>query len=345
MELVNATEFSAGFVNTVISEDDLMAAVVCKPAFRIEGESLVPDLSDPWPIGPKPVATDFGEIDGELPFIKGGVDFLYLGSVHAPDGRAIDPLDVMFQVGTGFRRWIRVFGDRSWQRVNGSLVPTDPLPFTSMPLRYERAFGGECEVEAGIMPWPTNPVGTGFYMLEWQAEGNPLPNIEDPDQGIRSWEDRPDPIGSGPYPLKWGLRQVNGVEIDDSDPEHPRISRILPTYFNNAHPSFIVPDPVEPGATVTISHARMEGPLSFKLPELELHAHVQLEHRHWLFPMHLDQIVVMGDEARVLLSYRVCFTYKIVPLERRAVTIHEGARPGELPRGYPINFNVTAPWA
>ncbi len=347
MELFNRTAWGAGLVNTVVSEEDLLAAVVCKPVFRLHGSTLIPDDSDPWPVGPKPVETPHGELDGEMPFLRGGVDVIYLGSVHAPVGRPVRWLDVQIQAGPSFRRTIRVFGDRVWTQSGDGLVATEPVPFASMPLTWDRAFGGEAEVESGMLPWQENPEGCGFYMFDWQAEGSPLPNLENPAEPIRRWTDRPSPVGTGPYRLQWSLRQVNGMELAEDDPVRP-VRSIRPTLFNNAHPDLIVAAPLRGGDLVSIGCARPGGDLAFQLPDLEFHVHVQLEHKHCLFPLHLDQIIVFGDEGegeRVLLSYRVCFRYRVVATERRATTLREGPAPDSLPRSYPIRFDRTEPWA
>lgn len=263
-----------------------------------------------------------------------------------PGGRPVPWLDVDIQVGRSFQRTLRVFGDRHWVRQGEDLVPSEPVPFERMSLGWDRAFGGQAEVEAGMLPWGDNPHGTGFYMFDWQAEGQPLPNLEDPYEPIRTWTDRPRAVGTGPYPVRWGLRQRNGVEIDEDNPAAP-IRSLRRTLFNNAHPDFIVPDAVRPGDTIRVAHGRPGGDLVLSMPELRLHAHVQLEHKHWLFPLHLDQIVVMtGDDGdvRLLLAHRVCFRYRIVAEERRAVSLREGRVPDTLPTSYPVDFARMEPW-
>lgn len=339
MELLNPTPHGAGFFNTVVSKTGLLGAVVVKPTFRIEADELVPDTGEPWPVTNEPVETEHGTFDGELPFIRRGVDFIFLGDVHAPGGQAVQWLDVDIGVGSTFRRTLRVFGNRRWIRNGDGLVASGPEPFVTMPLAYSRAFGGTCEVETGVMEWPANPEGTGFYTEEWQAADQPLPNLEDPAAPIRSWQDRPDPVGTAPYPIKWSLRAINAIEMDESHPDGPRIKRILPTYFNNAHPRMIVTAPVEAGDEVRVSHARPEGEIRFLLPDTRMHVHVQLGDRNFVFPMHLEQITVIAEEKRVMCSLRTCFRYDVVPLERRVATIHDGPAPDSVPESYPHDLD------
>lgn len=88
-----------------------------------------------------------------------------------------------------------VIGDRFWRRG----VPTDPEPFTEMPIVWERAFGGP-----GFAP---NPVGKGVRPIETDAgEVHPLPNIELPSARVVSPGDRPAPAGFGAIDLMWPQR-------------------------------------------------------------------------------------------------------------------------------------------
>ena len=184
MELINKTAYNAGFFNTVVSDDGLLAAVVCKPTFRIEGTSLVPTPEEPWPVGNEPVETEFGVFDGEPPFVRRGCDFIFVGNAYAPVGRPTSEFDVDITVGENFHRRLRIFGDRHWVKNGEKLQATPPQPLNEIPLSYKNSFGGICECETGEMKWSANHDGKGFYIEEWQAEGEPLPNIEDPDHLI-----------------------------------------------------------------------------------------------------------------------------------------------------------------
>src|SRR5256885_5641452 len=70
---------------------------------------------------------------------KIGTDVALVGSAHAPRGRAVTEMLCAVSV-AGRRKVVRVVGDRTWRgAVAGA---TSPVPFVSMPLVYERAFGG-----------------------------------------------------------------------------------------------------------------------------------------------------------------------------------------------------------
>ncbi len=340
MEFLNNTPYNAGFFNTVVSEDGLLASVVCKPTFRIDGDTLAPAPDAQWPVGNRPVETEYGVFDGELPFIRRGCDFIYIGKAYAPGEHPVPEFDVEISVGSNFRRSLRIFGDRFWKRNGSKLEATRPRPLKEVAVSYKNAFGGVCECETGEMQWPANPEGKGFYIEEWQAEGQPLPNIEDPEHIIKAWDDKPDTIGTAPYPQTWGLRMMNALEVDNSDTSAPCIKRILPTYFNNAHPKFIITNPIKANDLVMISNGRPDGDLRFRLPGMAMHIHVQLGRRHFLFPLHLEQISIIEKKSMVFFSFRVCFRYRLVPLERRMTTLYAGEKPERFP-GHYIRTSVT----
>src|SRR5262249_10917528 len=87
---------------------------------------------------------------------KPKADVTLKGHAHALNGPAT-VLHATFRFGdkktNGFERSIAIIGDRTWQKSVVATAPSDPKPFTSMPLVYERAFGGPA--------FPGNPAGRG----------------------------------------------------------------------------------------------------------------------------------------------------------------------------------------
>lgn len=345
MELRNQTPYTAGFFNCVVSRDELLGAVIARATFRMEKGSLVLDHQNPFPVGSEPLKLPEGELDREVPFLRKGVDLMILGHAYAPNGKPVESLSMTIKVGEKFLRRILVIGDRVWEGDINHLKPSRPKPFLKIPLSYQRAYGGKSLGEAGLMAFPANGEGRGFYLTAEQALGNPLPNLEDPENPIQSWKDQPNPVGTGPYPASGSLRLMNSIELT-KDPtkeqiKHPsdiKIKRIKPEFFNNAHPSMIIYEPIQTGDVVEVSHLTPEGPFRFNLPDLSMHAHVQLENRHFLFPSHLESIVILGDERRVFFTSRIAFRYRIIPLERRVVTLYQGPPPSILPDHYVIQW-------
>jgi hypothetical protein len=68
-------------------------------------------------------------------------DVIVVGKAVAPHGRAVASLPVRLEV-QGAHKDALVTGERRWVRVPGGLTGSHPLPFTEMPLTFDRAFGG-----------------------------------------------------------------------------------------------------------------------------------------------------------------------------------------------------------
>jgi uncharacterized protein YjbI with pentapeptide repeats len=127
---------------------------------------------------------------------KPRADVMLLGTAHAPGGSTTGTM-VRFRFGhegNAFDRKIGVYGRRVWHKGLLGLSPTEPEPFTTMPLFYEGAFGGE--------NWSANPVGTGHA----PAANTELPNLEDPAHLVMSSKDSPPPACFGPISPYWKER-------------------------------------------------------------------------------------------------------------------------------------------
>ena len=150
--------------------------------------------------------------DADLVLTKRCTDILVVGHAHAPPGSAVTQLDCGFKVG-GLQKVLRVFGDRRW----GARGASDPEPFRKMPLVYERAYGGvDAKSETPERDWDwRNPVGTGYAVSARNAQGLRLPNIEDPKNLIKSWDDRPSPAGFGAIASHWQPRVGFGGTYDE----------------------------------------------------------------------------------------------------------------------------------
>ncbi|MRG96649.1 DUF2169 family type VI secretion system accessory protein [Polyangium spumosum] len=111
------------------------------------------------------------------------------GHCRAAGGVPLTECLVRFGVGA-WSKTLRVVGRRAWSDKLPGAVPSTPLGFTKMPLTWANAFGG--------VDFPDNPAGKGL--------GDELPNVEYPDQPIRSRGDRPAPAGFGPISVMWPAR-------------------------------------------------------------------------------------------------------------------------------------------
>lgn len=131
---------------------------------------------------------------------KPRADVTLTGHAHAVGGSS-PAMQVGFRFGDhrqGFDRVLYVFGERRWQKSVISLAPTEPLPFTTIPLVYERAFGGP--------RWEKNPVGTGYKAAAGPDGVARLPNVELPRELVKAPGDAPAPACFAPIPMLWKAR-------------------------------------------------------------------------------------------------------------------------------------------
>ena len=154
------------------------------------------------------VGEDCASFDQGLPKTCG--EFLLSGTAHSEV--PVADLGVMVRLGP-VKKLLHVFGDRFW---SGSRAST-PVPFTEMPITWERALGGPDDHR--------NYVGRGEVADE-QAEAVLLPNVELADDLVRGPKDRPAPAGFGPLigaglPRRKYLGTMDERWIDRRFPEMP----------------------------------------------------------------------------------------------------------------------------
>ena len=211
LEVVNRTPFKVGVYPGMDKDGYDYAAVVVKGTFDIGNHQELPVSQEQVPIAE--ADEHFGEpgvssvkYESDTCYTKKGTDVVLVGHAYAKGGSA-RVIEVKLKAGHLNKR-VRVFGDRMWCRALGAWRSTDPRPFDTMPLVYERAFGGEDKAH----PNPSkhgleqrNPVGTGFAVLgrKERLEELPLPNLEDPADLIGGWGDKPRPAGFGFIGRNW----------------------------------------------------------------------------------------------------------------------------------------------
>jgi len=132
-------------------------------------------------------------LDIGMPKPQGEV--IVYGSYYSPGGNSVSADEVRVEIGQVNKKLL-VFGDRYWRRL---LAPTEPEPFSEMPISYEFAFGGK--------DYARNPLGKGLDEVDVSGEMRlPMPNIEQEDHLLTSPDQRPDPAGLGPLDLMWEQR-------------------------------------------------------------------------------------------------------------------------------------------
>lgn len=319
MELDNRTPYPAHFYRTAISDDTFAASVLVRVTFDVGPDGIAPADAQPWITSRAPWKGPQGEMESDDVYTRGGCDVLLFGSARPADGKAARELDVGVTIGD-FARSVRVFGDRVWAGEIGSLKPSEPAPFDAIPLTLPFAFGGKAIWDELEVPHPDNPAGKGFYLEEDEARGQPLPNIEEPEQSVRKWDDRPEPVGLGVCPMRSGARVRRGATFDDEG----QLLKIDPTLFNAAFSGMIAAR-VEPDMRVVVTGMRAGPPLEITVPALSFVARLRFGDDVHDEPLEIDQIGIEVDEGRVFIAYRYAFRYVTTPGRARSCTVTQRA--------------------
>lgn len=146
-----------------------------------------------WPVVSEAIGSD-GVLDEAIE--KRGAEFLVAGNAWPEKPGQSTSCRVRVRLGT-IDKTLNVFGDRFFE---GDRI-TEPTEFESIPLRWERAFGGE--------GFARNPFGKGVRPVTdaFGRKSHPLPNIEHPEAMIGLPGQKTDPAGFGPIPSGWPQRQ------------------------------------------------------------------------------------------------------------------------------------------
>jgi hypothetical protein len=212
--------------------------------------------------------------DADLPHKKVATDVLLHGHARSPAGQPVTEMNVTLKV-ANINKTLRVIGDRVWENSIFGVRPSEPRPFSEMPITYERAFGGRDETsdDPKDHSWdPRNPVGTGFATRSSHRVGKPAPNIEDPAAPLGGWN-RARPAGFGPIPGHWTPR-VMYCGTYDAKWEEERLP-LLPDDFDErfyqcAPPDQQVPGFLHGGEFVELHNLTPAGMLRFRLPRVTL---------------------------------------------------------------------------
>ena len=224
---------------------------------------------------------------------KPRADVLLVGSAFAPEQTPVDALIARISV-EELDKSIGVIGDRRWSPGPDGLEPGAPVPFRSMPLRYERAARA-----------PDNPVG--FDLASAPALGElALPNLE-------AVDDAPDSghtLGFGPVSpsaiTRRALLQPDGLAWAMEGGKGP-IPRGFDFAFYNAAPRDQQIDLLRHSTTIVLEnlhreHARFVAKLPHVRPRTFLVSHdadVSLE-----IALRCDTLWIDTDRALMTLSWR-----------------------------------------
>jgi hypothetical protein len=291
---------------------------------------------------------------------KLGTDVVLNGHVHAPGGRPTQACWASFQVADRLKRlWVQ--GDRQARHVpDAPPVFTDPEPFDTLPLRYERAYGGTDVFSdaRGAFAYPRNPTGRGFVVANTPqaVDGLPLPNIEDPNDLITPerlittdyarWAEQPAPAGLGWTGKTWmGRCQWAGVMPGDraaeqqmrqayaqlvpADQREAYLANGLPTmdfrFFQGAAPGLAMPF-LRGDEWMRAENLSPEGELVFALPAERPAIGIDIGQGEQQPEVVLHTVMIHLDERQLDLVWRAAIPYPgrdwLPQMRRLAITVN-----------------------
>jgi hypothetical protein len=304
---------AGGFQHVLLPTNDPQGqpvlAVIAKRTYQIRsGDVCIPAgtqlplfSSDKFFDGGDPLITSC-EYETDFYPYKPRCDVVVNGFARTPDKRPVRSMRVEAYVGRQGKA-IQVFGDRHCRYAPGaSPLWTDPEPFTEIPLRYERAYGGvdvRSREDTGALIYPRNPIGKGYAVLNTAAavDGLPLPNLEDPRNlltretlvtgDLSRWQNQPLSQSFGWHGKSWfprcmyagvmpehlslyeQTREVSeGYVAPDQLEAFKRLKMPMMDFrFFNGAPVEMQMEALAGGEPVLIKGMRHTGDLSFPLPE------------------------------------------------------------------------------
>jgi uncharacterized protein YjbI with pentapeptide repeats len=234
-------------------------------------------------------------------FSKKRGEVLVTGKCFTPGGKPAAVSFVRVELG-GVNKRLAVLGDRRFKLS----VPTEPEPFTEMPVDWAHAYGGP--------GFDKNPLGKGFAPVDTEAgKVHALPNIELPGRLIVSPSDRPEPAGFSAYDLTWPQRfsKVGTYDQRWLETRFPGIAADMDLSFYNTAPpdqwieGYFKGDEAFVVENMHPARSRLEG----RLPGLACRAFIEQE-RPGAEPafreiaMRIDTVRLFPHRERAVLVYR-----------------------------------------
>lgn len=281
-----------------------------------------------------PVQPASYRLEPEGAFVKPATDVVLLG--HAcPQTAGAPETMVGLRVGD-IRKTVRVVGDRHWTKRAGSVTMSLPRPIEKIALVWERSFGGwdrsspdpkdhRCE--------PRNPVGVGFRN-QWSENETQvaLPNLEDPEDPIKHFDDRPRPAGFGFISADWQPRLQLAGTYDKAwlETRMPLLPADFDPRFRNAAPADqIVAGHLRGDEEIVVTNASLRGTLAFALPGKGVPPRFEVNLRTGgpqEFTPVLDTLIIDTDTHTVSTLWRIAIPVLDVPNDVVSVEIEWGRR-------------------
>ncbi|MBZ9973982.1 MULTISPECIES: DUF2169 domain-containing protein [unclassified Mesorhizobium] len=308
----NRTPFLAGtFVQANAEGNEIFLAVFSASFDVAQGATQFQPAVDQLPVS-------FGDIpfgnpacssvryEGEIAWVKPGVDVVLNGQAHAPRDRPVHEMQVGLKV-AGIRKVLNVTGDRLYD--TGAY--SKPYPFTRMPVIYERAFGGTDDKGRTD---PRNPLGVGFNHARSadKTVKTHAPNITYVSEPFLSVSDRPKPAAFGVIGRGWHPRLPLAGTYDQAwiDNQWPLPPTDFDPRYNLCAPADQQLPGLNDGEDVSVIGMTPDGRWNFRLPRVVAPIRLLFDDRAEDRVFQVDTVIIEPDLRRVTLKSRLAMVTK-----------------------------------
>lgn len=333
------------------ARDEHIFSVIVKRSYRINDNQLLSRCEEDAALRKTDSYYDDGDpewsvvqYENDLAPHKQSVDVVVVGSAHAGDGKTVQTMTVGAKVGKS-KKLLTIFGDRHCiYNASGNPSFSDPAPFSTMQIRYDRAYGGYDEKSDPAQPfyYPRNTNGCGVVMqnVRDSIDNLELPNIEDPDylltpdnliiEDPKKWPEKPLPQGFGWLQRNWYPRcALLGafpayVDVGYATPEESRgllpknhialaMQYKLPGFvsrFNNGASIGMTFKQLASDESIQLRGLTPSGKLDFKLPGETPKVSLDIGKGETELKAMLDTVSIYPDEQQVDMIWRATLTFE-----------------------------------
>ncbi len=201
MDFNNNTSFPSLVHRAAIGDDKIAMAVMCRVTYDVKESIATISKNQEWELYQDFWESEYGPMDKDDVYRRGGIDIMLFGSAKAPKGREVTESEVVISLNNKELHKVKVYGNRVWKSFMGMMTKTNAEPFKEIQLSLHNAFGGVGHWDGLEVPYPSNPYGKGYYYDKEEAVGKPLPNIEHHDNLISKWREWQEPAGVASLPI------------------------------------------------------------------------------------------------------------------------------------------------
>lgn len=226
-------------------------------------------------------------------------DLLLHAQAHAPAGRAVDEVQVGFELGP-HRKILTVTGPRYFEQGLAGLALSKPLPFERAALSYDQTWGGAHTAPGD--DW-SNPLGRGMAASERELLGKEAPRLFQRDGAGRELRRA---VGFGPLPVAWLPRARLAGTMDET-----WFKQVCPRMPADFQPSFYQDAPADQqftlrlqgGERLVLHGMSATSPLTLDLPAPRFRGIARIRGQIVAAPTLLETVIVHVEERQLIMVW------------------------------------------